>query len=104
MAFSFSASEVARWLVSVAMRRACCDAWSNAAVGLGQRRLAGLHFDLERPRIDPVERIAGLDLAALVEQALDDDAGNPRAHVGDPGRRDPPRQFADDARAPGVSR
>ena len=62
--------------------------------GLGERRLAGLHFDLERPRIDPVERIAGLDLAALVEQALDDDAGNPRTHVGNPGRRDAPRQFA----------
>ena len=62
--------------------------------GLGERRLAGLHFDFERPRIDPVERIAGLDLAALIEQALDDDAGNARTHVGNPGRRDAPRQFA----------
>ena len=84
----------ARWLVSVAMRRACCDACSNTASALRQRRLGRLHFDLERPRIDPVERIAGLDLAALAEQALDDDAGDARAHIGNARRRDTARQFA----------
>ena len=94
IAFSFSASGAARWLVSVAMRRACCDACSSTALALRQRRLGRLHLDLERPRIDPVERIAGLDLAALAEQALDDDTGHARAHFGDPRRRDAARQFA----------
>src|ERR1700709_727664 len=34
LAFSFSLSEVARWLGRVAMRRACWAAWSNAATAL----------------------------------------------------------------------
>ena len=56
--------------------------------------LARLHFHFERPRIDPVERIAGLDLAALTEHALDHDAGDARTNLGHTRRRDPPRQFA----------
>ena len=63
-------------------------------LGARQRRLGRLHLDLERPRIDPVERIAGLDLAALAEQALDHDAGHARAHFGHARRRDASRQFA----------
>ena len=82
------------WLVSVAMRRACCVACIERGLGLGERRLVRLHLDLERPRIDPVERIAGLDLAALIEQALDHDAGDARPHLGDARRRDAARQFA----------
>ena len=94
IAFSFSASGAARWLVSVAMRRACCDGLLERGLGLGQRGLVRLHLDLERPRIDPVQRIAGLHLAALAEQALDHDAGDARAHVGNARRRDAARQFA----------
>ena len=63
-------------------------------LGLGQRRLGGHHLDLERTRIDAVERIAGLHLAALPEQALDHDAGDARPHVGDARRRDAARQLA----------
>ena len=63
-------------------------------LGLGDRRLGGHHLDLERTRIDAVERIARLHLAALTEQALDDDAGDARPHVGDARRRDAARQLA----------
>src|SRR6185437_2253087 len=58
--------------------------------------LIGLHLDLERPRIDTVEGISLLDLAALAEQPLDDDAGNTRTNVGNADRRNSPRQFAHD--------
>ncbi len=63
-------------------------------LGLGDGRLGGHHLDLERTRIDAIERIARLHLAALTEQALDDDAGDARPHVGDARRRDAARQLA----------
>jgi hypothetical protein len=57
-------------------------------LGTRQRRLVRLRLNLKRPRIDPVERIAGLDLGALAEQALDDDSGDARTDFGDARRRD----------------
>jgi hypothetical protein len=63
-------------------------------LGLGERSFVGHHLDLERARIDAVERVARLDLAALAEQALDHDAGHARPHVGDTRRRDAARQLA----------
>ena len=48
---------------------------------LVQRSFARLQFHLERLGIDPVQRIAGLHLGALLEQALDDDARNPRTNI-----------------------
>ena len=59
-----------------------------------QRRFVRLQFHVKRPRIDPVERIAGPDFAALAERALDDDAGDARTHVGHARRRDASGQFA----------
>ena len=94
MAFSFSASGAARWLVSVAMRRACCAARSNAATALSSAASLACSSTSNGLRIDPVQRIAGLHLGALLEQALDDDAGDARANFRNPGRRDPARQFA----------
>ncbi len=61
---------------------------------LGERGFVGLHLDFKRTRIDLVERIAGLDLAALTKGTLGYDAGDARTHVGDTGRRDATRQFA----------
>ena len=66
----------------------------QGSLRLGERGLVGRHLDLERTRIDAVERIAGLHLAALPEQALDHDAGHARPHVGDPRRRNAARQLA----------
>ncbi|MBA7687704.1 hypothetical protein ES703_96170 [subsurface metagenome] len=63
-------------------------------LGARERRLGRLHLDVERTRIDSIEGIAGLHLAALGEQALDDDAGHARANLGDAGRRDAARQLA----------
>ncbi len=63
-------------------------------LSLGERGLGGLQFDLERRGIEPVEDIARVDVAALLEVALDHDAGHARAHFGDPGRRDTARQLA----------
>ena len=63
---------------------------------LVQRGLARLQFDLERLGVDPVQRIAGLHLGSLLEQALDDDAGDARANFRNPGRRDPAGQFPND--------
>ncbi|MGY3404257.1 hypothetical protein ACVWZV_000370 [Bradyrhizobium sp. GM5.1] len=63
-------------------------------LGLGDRSLVGHHLDLERTRIDPIQWIAGLHLAALPEQALDHDAGHARPHVGDARRRNAARQLA----------
>ena len=94
MAFSFLASGAARWLVSVAMRWACSEACFEHGFCARQRRFGRLHLDLKGPRIDPVERIAGLDLAALMERALDDDARDARANFGNPRRRDAAGQFA----------
>ena len=61
---------------------------------LVQRGFARLQFHLERLGVDPVQRIAGLHLGALLEQALDDDAGDARANFRNPGGRDPAGQFA----------
>ena len=60
---------------------------------LVQRGLARLQFHLERLGVDPVQRIASFHLGALLEQALDDDARNPRPNFRNPGGRDPARQF-----------
>ncbi len=57
-------------------------------LGARERGLIRLHLDLERPRIDAIQGIAGLHLGALMEQALDDDAGNARADFSDTRRRD----------------
>ena len=48
---------------------------------LVQRGFARLQLHLERLGVDSVQRIAGLHLGALLEQALDDDARNPRTNV-----------------------
>ncbi|MGY4327629.1 hypothetical protein ACVWWG_002046 [Bradyrhizobium sp. LB7.2] len=64
------------------------------SLGLGERGVVGHHFDLERTRIDAVQCIARLHLAALSEQALDHDAGDARPHVGHARRRNAARQFA----------
>ena len=96
MAFSFSASGAARWLVSVAMRLRLLCRLIERGQRLVQRRFARLQFDLERLRIDAIQRIAGLHLAALLEQALDDDAGDARTNLRNPGRRDAAGQFPDD--------
>ena len=61
---------------------------------LVQRGFARLQFHLERLGVDPVQRIAGLHLGALLEQTFDDDAGDARANFRNPGGRDPARQFA----------
>ena len=63
---------------------------------LVQRGLARLQFHLERLGVDPVQRIAGRHLGALLEQALDDDAGDACANVRNPGGRDPAGQFANE--------
>ena len=104
MAFSFSASGAARWLVSVAMRRACCVARSSAAIALSSAASLACSSTSNGLRIDPVQRIAGLHFAALLEQALDDDAGDARTNVRNPGRRDPAGQFADDGAGLGSHR
>ena len=51
--------------------------------------------------IDLVQRLSLLDLAAFGEQALGDDAGDLRAHFGNPERRGAARQFADQGHRPG---
>jgi hypothetical protein len=63
-------------------------------IGLRQRRLSRLQFDFERSWINLIQRIAGLDLAALLEQALGDNAGDARTHLGNAQRRDAAWQFA----------
>ena len=73
MAFSFSASGAARWLVSVAMRRACWVARSSAAAALSSAASLACSSTSNGLRVDPVQRIAGLHLGALLEQAFDDD-------------------------------
>ena len=55
----------------------------------------GIDIDFERPGIELVKNVAGFDVAALLEIAVNDDAGHARAHLGDPGRRDAAGQFAD---------
>ena len=46
-------------------------------IGLCQLRLRGLYFDRERFWIDLIQRIASLHFAALLEQPLGDNAGDP---------------------------
>ena len=94
MAFSFSASGAARWLVSVAMRRACCAARSSAATALSSA--ASLACSSTSNGLGSI-RYSGspaVHLGALLEQALDDDAGDARANFRNPGGRDPAGQFA----------
>ena len=69
---------------------------------LGQHRgrfseggFRGIDIDFEGPGIELVKNVAGFDVAALLEIAVNDDAGHARAHLGDPGRRDAAGQFAD---------
>jgi hypothetical protein len=61
----------------------------------GQRRFGAGEFDLVRRRVDLVEDVAFLDLAALFEQALDHEAGYPGADFGDAHGRDAARQVAE---------
>ena len=63
---------------------------------LVQRGLARLQFHLERLGVDPVQRIAGRHLGALLEQTFDDDAGDARTDFRNPGGRDPAGQFANE--------
>ena len=55
----------------------------------------GIDIDFERPGIELVKNVAGFDVTALLEIAIDDDTGHARAHLGDPGRREAPGQLAD---------
>ena len=64
--------------------------------GLGQRGFARLQFHLERLGVDPVQRIAGFHLGALLKQALDDDARDLRTNFRNPGGRDPAGQVTND--------
>jgi len=59
------------------------------------RRVVGR---LQGRRVDLVEDIARLDLAALDKVAFLDDAADPRAHFGDQIGAGPPRQFGGDGR------
>ena len=63
---------------------------------LGERGFARLQFDLEGGGIDAIEHVAGIDVGALLEGALDHDAGHAGADLGDAGRRDAAGQFADE--------
>ena len=63
--------------------------------GLSKGSFRGIDIDFEGPGIEFVKNVAGFDVAALLEIAVDDDAGHARAHLGDPGRRDAAGQFAD---------
>ena len=60
----------------------------------GQRGLGAGKLDLVGRRVDLVEDVAFLDLAALLEQALDHEARDAGAHLGDAHRRDAARQVA----------
>jgi len=94
IAFSFSASGAARWAGERGDAARLLLGLHQRGLGLGDRGVVGHHLDLERTRIDAVQRIAGLHLAALSEQALDHDAGDARPHVRDARRRDAAGQLA----------
>jgi hypothetical protein len=57
----------------------------------------GIDIDFEGPSIKFVKNVACFDVAALLEIAVDDDAGHARADLRDPGRRDAAGQLADDS-------
>ena len=61
----------------------------------GQRRLGAGEIDLVERGVDLVEDVAFLDLAALLEQPLHHEAGNPGADLGDAHRRDAAGQVPD---------
>src|SRR3546814_10138998 len=63
--------------------------------GLGppQGCLGAFDLDAERCGVDTIEHVACLDDAALFEDALDDESGDPRPHLGNVGRRDASRQL-----------
>ena len=63
---------------------------------LVQRGFARLQFHLERLGIDPVQRIARCHFGTLLEQTLDDDAGDAGTNVRNAGRCYPAGQFTDD--------
>ena len=60
---------------------------------LAQRGLRAVHRRLVNGRVDPVQRLAGLDFAALLEQALEDHAIDTGAHLRHPHRADAARQL-----------
>ena len=65
-----------------------------------QRALGARDLNAKRRRIDPVEHVALFHVAALLEHAFSDDAGNARTHLGDAGRRNAPGQFVQDRDRP----
>ncbi|MCY1226781.1 hypothetical protein D9M72_390280 [compost metagenome] len=76
------------------------------AHGLGApKRCFGL-FDLhaEGRRIDAVEHVAFIDLGTLLEDALDDDAGNARADLGDACRGNAAGELVGDRQRFGLGR
>jgi hypothetical protein len=68
-------------------------------VGLGARdlRLDRGDLALQRRRVDLEQQLAGLDVAAFDEDALEQDARNARAHLGDARRLEAAGQFGDEA-------
>ncbi|MNL49844.1 hypothetical protein D3C87_1728060 [compost metagenome] len=58
--------------------------------------LGAIDLNLKSGRIDPVKNIAAIDMRALLEDLLDNDAGDTRANFGKPCRRDAAGQFVDD--------
>lgn len=61
-------------------------------LGAGLVALGSRQGGLERRRVDLEQHIAGLDVGAFFEAFVQDDAGHPGAHLGDPHRLDPARQ------------
>ena len=69
-----------------------------------QLTLGARHRSLQRCRIDLEQQVASLDVGALLEALPHDDAGHPRAHLGDTHRFDPPRQFRTQRQGLGLHR
>src|SRR5262249_19917558 len=53
-------------------------------VCLSESSFGGFYLDLEWSRIELIQDIASLDVAALLEISIDDDAGYAGSHLGDP--------------------
>jgi hypothetical protein len=65
-------------------------------LGAAQRALGALDLNLEGGWIDAIENVAFLDDRALLEHALDDDAGRTRTNLRDARRGDAARQVVGD--------
>jgi hypothetical protein len=61
----------------------------------GERGFGSAQLHFEAHRIDAIEHVARLHVGALLERALQHDAGNARAHLGDPSRSDSAGELAD---------